>query len=76
MTRGADAAVLRDASLCDAPQDEARRLSRAGKQVLRFSNSDILKNTQAVMEVIFDALDPSPGALRAPPSPPAGERGK
>ena len=48
-----------------------------GFQVLRFWNNDVLKNTDAVLEVILSTLAtaPSPGALRAPPSP-QGERGR
>ena len=36
-----------------------------------FWNNDVLKNTEGVLELIFIALKerPSPGALRAPPSP-------
>jgi very-short-patch-repair endonuclease len=43
--------------------------------VLRFWNSDVLKNTEGVLELILLALNdrPSPGALRAPSSPRRGE---
>jgi very-short-patch-repair endonuclease len=53
-------------------------LKSLGFGVLRFWNNDVLKNTQGALEVILSTLEesPSPGALRAPPSPPAGERGK
>ena len=50
-----------------------------GFRVLRFWNNDILKNTQAVLEVVSNALAeseasaPSPGSLRSPPSPTRGE---
>jgi very-short-patch-repair endonuclease len=51
-------------------------LRREGFRVLRFWNNDVLRNTEGVLEVIVSALaSPSPGALRAPPSP-QGERGK
>jgi len=61
---------------CDKARDEYLR--GEGFRVLRFWNNDVLSNTQGVLEVVFGALEesPSPGALRAPPSPPAGERGK
>lgn len=52
-------------------------LEQQGFRVLRFWNNDVLRNTDGVLTVIASVLaDPSPGALRAPPSPPAGERGK
>ena len=45
-----------------------------GFRVLRFWNNDVLKNTSGVLEVILAELAiPSPGALRAPPSPLRGE---
>jgi len=50
-------------------------LRREGFRVLRLWNNDVLRNTDGVLEMILDALAPSPGALRAPPSP-QGERGK
>ena len=52
-------------------------LRNEGFCVLRFWNNDVLTNTQGVLEMILSALEqcPSPGALRAPPSP-QGERGK
>ena len=34
-------------------------LKEQGFQVLRFWNNEILQNTEAVLEVIFSALDPS-----------------
>ncbi len=50
-----------------------QRLTDAGFRVLRFWNSDLLARTDTVLELIMDALkdegSPSPGALRAPPSP-------
>jgi very-short-patch-repair endonuclease len=54
-----------------------RRLQEEGFKVLRFWNNDVLKRTDTVLELVMAALDssPSPGALRAPPSP-QGERGK
>jgi very-short-patch-repair endonuclease len=62
-------------------RDEVRDgyLRAEGFRVLRFWNNDVLTNTQGVLEVILSALEqsPSPGALRAPPSPrKCGERGK
>ena len=62
-------------SQSDIPRDSYLR--DQGFQVLRFWNNDVLKNTDAVLEVILSALAtaPSPGALRAPPSP-QGERGR
>ena len=52
-------------------------LRARGFQVLRFWNNDVLKDTNGVLEVILSAIEasPSPGALRAPPSP-QGERGR
>ena len=44
-------------------------LRREGFRVLRLWNNDVLRNTDGVLEMILDALAPSPGALRAPPSP-------
>jgi hypothetical protein len=42
---------------------------------MRFWNNDVLKNTDGVLEMIMSVLNdsPSPGALRAPPSPRRGE---
>ena len=57
------------------PHDAARDayLRAEGFRVLRFWNDDVLKNTQGVLEVILRELEvPSPGALRAPPSPASG----
>jgi len=50
-------------------------LKTQGFEVLRFWNNDVLKNTEGVLELILIALKdrPSPGALRAPPSPRRGE---
>jgi very-short-patch-repair endonuclease len=53
-------------------------LQSQGFQILRFWNHDVLKNTDAVLTQIFEAVrcgesHPSPGALRAPPSPTRGE---
>jgi very-short-patch-repair endonuclease len=50
-------------------------LKMQGFEGLRFWNNDVLKNTESVLELIFVALEerPSPGALRAPPSPQRGE---
>jgi very-short-patch-repair endonuclease len=50
-------------------------LSNQGFRVLRFWNNDVLKNTDGVLTMIAEALEtsPSPGALRAPPSPTGGE---
>jgi very-short-patch-repair endonuclease len=64
----------------ESSADEVRDnyLKGKGFRILRFWNDDVLRNTQGVLEVIVSALEtsPSPGALRAPPSPPVGERGK
>ena len=50
-----------------------RYLTSEGFRVLRFWNNDVLRNTSGVLEVILGALaEPSPGALRAPPSPASG----
>ena len=63
----------------DHPKDAERDryLRNEGFHVLRFWNNDVLRNTDGVLEMILGALAtaPSPGALRAPPSP-QGERGK
>ncbi len=52
-----------------------RDLKDRGFRVLRFWNNDILLNTNGVLEALLTAFDkaPSPGALRAPPSPTRGE---
>jgi hypothetical protein len=55
----------------DAARDDYLR--REGFRVLRFWNNDVLRNTDGVLETIMSALVPSPGALRAPPSPLRGE---
>ena len=65
----------------DSSTDRSRDewLQGQGFRILRFWNNDVLKNTQAVMEVISNALEtsgaksPSPGSLRSPPSPTRGE---
>jgi very-short-patch-repair endonuclease len=50
-------------------------LQARGFRILRFWNNDILKNADVVLERILETLgqSPSPGALRAPPSPTKGE---
>jgi very-short-patch-repair endonuclease len=50
-------------------------LKMQGFMVMRFWNNDALKNTNGVSEMIWTVLEerPSPGALRAPPSPQRGE---
>jgi very-short-patch-repair endonuclease len=54
-------------------------LQERGFVVLRFWNNEVLGNTSGVLEVVrallakTNALSPSPGALRAPPSPLRGE---
>jgi very-short-patch-repair endonuclease len=51
-------------------------LNEHGFKVLRFWNHDVLRRTSAVLESIMNSLEeatPSPGALRAPPSPLRGE---
>jgi very-short-patch-repair endonuclease len=60
-------------SLSDKKRDAWLRMQ--GFEVLRFWNNHVLKNTDGVLELIFTALEerPSPGALRAPPSPQRGE---
>jgi very-short-patch-repair endonuclease len=56
-----------------------QRLNELGFEVLRFWNNDVLKRTDTVLELVMAALkgnrqiSPSPGALRAPPSPLRGE---
>ena len=62
----------------DSKSDERRDgiLAREGFHVARYWNNDVLKRRGAVMEDLLAklALDgPSPGALRAPPSPTRGE---
>jgi very-short-patch-repair endonuclease len=51
----------------DAERD--RYFVKQGYRVLRFWNNDVLKNAQGVLTRIIEYADPSPGALRAPPSP-------
>jgi very-short-patch-repair endonuclease len=51
-------------------------LKKQGFKVLRFWNNDILKNSEAVAEAIWHALQAPPlpsGASRLPPSPAKGE---
>ena len=52
-------------------------LQQRGFVVLRFWNNEVLGNTNGVLEVmkaqLTQAQPPSPGALRAPPSPLRGE---
>ena len=62
---GGQHAENRSDEVCD------RYLQDKGFRVLRFWNTDVLTNTEGVLEVIMNALvaGPSPGALRAPPSP-------
>ena len=56
-----------------------QKLKDEGFKVLRFWNNDVLKRTDVVLEIVMTALkndprnSPSPGVLRAPPSPPTGE---
>jgi len=56
-----------------------QKLRDEGFKVLRFWNNDVLKRTDTVLELVMAALkddqqnSPSPGALRAPPSPRWGE---
>jgi len=63
----------------DADCVRDRHLTELGFKVLRFWNSDVLKRTDTVLEMVMTALKydqetcPSPGALRAPPSPLRGE---
>jgi very-short-patch-repair endonuclease len=63
----------------EADRVRDRQLMEQGFKVLRFWNNDVLKQTDIVLETIMETLKnesaPSPGALRAPPSP-QGERGK
>jgi len=51
----------------DAKRD--RYFTGQGYRVLRFWNNDVLKNLDGVLHRIAEFADPSPGALRAPPSP-------
>ena len=55
----------------DARRD--RYFTDQGYRVLRFWNNDVLKNMEGVLIRITEFTDPSPGALRAPPSPSRGE---
>jgi len=59
----------------DNPRDTRRDryFSDQGYRVLRFWNNDVLKNMEGVLTRITEFADPSPGALRAPPSPSGGE---
>ena len=62
----------------DSERDKARDIDLAerGFRILRFWNSEILTNTNGVLERILEATSPSPGfSLRSkPPSPTRGER--
>jgi very-short-patch-repair endonuclease len=57
----------------DAKRD--RYFTDQGYRVLRFWNNDVLKNMEGVLIRITELVEahPSPGALRAPPSPSRGE---
>jgi very-short-patch-repair endonuclease len=46
----------------DAVDDDKRtaRLAAAGFQVLRFWNNEVLNETDAVVQAIWDVLNPSP----------------
>lgn len=65
----------------DSSRDEIRDewLRQNGFRILLFWNNDVLRQTNAVLEQVLQALEqaetssPSPGALRAPPSPLRGE---
>jgi len=62
----------------DSKSDERRdaTLAREGFRVARYWNNDVLQRRGAVLEDLLAKLglnDPSPGALRAPPSPTRGE---
>jgi len=62
-------------SQSDAKRD--RYFTEQGYRVLRFWNNDVLTNLEGVLTRIteFVEANPSPGALRAPPSPSRGEGG-
>jgi very-short-patch-repair endonuclease len=55
--------------------DRDRYFINQGYRVLRFWNNDVLKNLEGVLIRITEFIGghPSPGALRAPPSPSRGE---
>ena len=63
----------------EADRIREQRLQEEGFKVLRFWNNDVLRQTETVLEFVMAALkdrpqtSPSPGALRAPPSPLRGE---
>jgi very-short-patch-repair endonuclease len=61
----------------DNPNDRRRDdwLRSCSFEVLRFWNDDVLRNTNSVLEAVLSSIEarPSPGALRAPPSPQRGE---
>ena len=61
----------------DSPRDAKRDryFMDQGYRVLRFWNNDVLRNMEGVLTRIAEFVDPSPGALRAPPSPSRGEGG-
>jgi very-short-patch-repair endonuclease len=46
--------------------ERTKELEGAGIMVLRFWNSDVFKNIESVLESIYAALSPSPGAMRHP----------
>src|SRR5687767_8245005 len=53
--------------------DRDRYFVEQGYRVLRFWNTDVLKNLEGVLIRIAEYTDPSPGSLRSPPSPSRGE---
>jgi very-short-patch-repair endonuclease len=59
----------------DNPRDAERDryFTDQGYRVLRFWNTDVLKNLEGVLTRIAEFADPSPGSLRSPPSPSRGE---
>ena len=64
----------------DSSADQSRdaELTRRGLKTIRYWNNDVLENPDGVLTDLLIRLgllegDPSPGALRAPPSPTRGE---
>ena len=62
----------------DSKRDEKRdaALAKEKFRIARYWNNDVLQRREAVLEDLLAKLtriDPSPGALRAPPSPTRGE---
>jgi ATP-dependent helicase HrpA/adenine-specific DNA-methyltransferase len=58
-----------DAGQAAYDKERTRELEAVGIKVLRFWNDEILRNTDAVLEAVFSALQdrlPSPGAPRHP----------